>query len=900
MDPSAGSRPPTPTGPRTRTGNKHTSAWLGTASPSTGMAPHCTAITRATSTSARLGAASPSTGTAPHQTAVSPATSVTRPNTKSSGSFEPLRDDNNDADLTSSPVLLSNPGGIGDVLLTGDATAPSGLVSAVGADTVGDTASLGTTAGDTPDVSKNDMALGGAISEALLSVTSKMEAVYLRMAAGLLALDLAIRSLHEEVRSNHGHVTKRLIKPLADRVAALKERTVRLEDGLTEKGSALLATVEEIHETAATIVAVVNHATNNFGSRLLALEASHRGTSSTAAASRAPTDPPESDDPLVDSPPSPKDATANSCVAWDCVHHQVTLPCVPPSARRQGPHLLQTTLPGAFQPRRSPGCVGEDNVTEASGRADISSTPGQVDPALPTVFPNPEDNSDIVRGLIISPQHWDKESQAWSLGASRFDATRLACCAYHVGDDGVPTLTEEIIRNCGFTRIKASADDVVVCYNDIMYVHKKVQELWYNSSFHTLGPQVDRILQKSLSVFPRLASTDTGDVVTFYNRLQEVSMNQPAVLPPSEPPPPPCQTDFPPGSLAHNLLRPHTRKIASVHWQGDSVCSDQPTLVDSITHIIGSPHVYGITGTDATLVKIAPSGNSCPLIDGGSNICVTGDLQLLIDSVDIPPMAISVALDGPPSSFDDTITERGLLQFTLLDGTTYHQPCYYCANMAETIISPAAVLASSDQLYFWTQVGCKDPTKPGSLQCTSRDGRFSLTFDLEYHEGLYYCTSDVYTSDTDPMRGQCHCTVAPNVPGVHCTPPKFLPTSKACQVESEVWMLRFGAPGEYQLNVLPQHIVGTPLVFEYHPFRYIDFKEQAYIRKQAAQRKAERIPTCGAEFYMDFGFMWSSTEDYKCPNKSTDQVVTSYDGYSSHLIIVDGASGRVWIFLTSS
>jgi hypothetical protein len=51
---------------------------------------------------------------------------------------------------------------------------------------------------------------------------------------------------------------------------------------------------------------------------------------------------------------------------------------------------------------------------------------------------------------------------------------------------------------------------------------------------------------------------------------------------------------------------------------------------------------------------------------------------------------------------------------------------------------------------------------------------------------------------------------------------------------------------------------------------------------------------------MDFGFMRSLTEDYKRPNKSTGRVVTSYDGYSAHLIIVDGASQRVWVFLTSS
>jgi hypothetical protein len=36
---------------------------------------------------------------------------------------------------------------------------------------------------------------------------------------------------------------------------------------------------------------------------------------------------------------------------------------------------------------------------------------------------------------------------------------------------------------------------------------------------------MDRILQKSLSVFPRLTSTDTSEVVSFYDRLKELSMN---------------------------------------------------------------------------------------------------------------------------------------------------------------------------------------------------------------------------------------------------------------------------------------------------------------------------------------------------------------------------------------
>ncbi len=118
---------------------------------------------------------------------------------------------------------------------------------------------------------------------------------------------------------------------------------------------------------------------------------------------------------------------------------------------------------------------------------------------------------------------------------------------------------------------------------------------------------------------------------------------------------------------------------------------------------------------------------------------------------------------------------------------------------------------------------------------------------------------------------------------------KFAPTSKARHVESEVWALRFGSPAEQQLDVLPRHVIGTPPAFEYHLFCSIDFKEQAYIRKQAAQQSAERIPHCGAELFMAFGFLRASTDDYTRPNKDTDRIVLSYDGHCAYLLIVDSA-----------
>jgi hypothetical protein len=53
-------------------------------------------------------------------------------------------------------------------------------------------------------------------------------------------------------------------------------------------------------------------------------------------------------------------------------------------------------------------------------------------------------------------------------------------------------------------------------------------------------------------------------------------------------------------------------------------------------------------------------------------------------------------------------------------------------------------------------------------------------------------------------------------------------------------------------------------------------------------------------FYMDFGFICSSTSDYSRPTTSTDRIVFSYHGYSLYLIVINKASQYVWIFLTAS
>jgi hypothetical protein len=164
-----------------------------------------------------------------------------------------------------------------------------------------------------------------------------------------------------------------------------------------------------------------------------------------------------------------------------------------------------------------------------------------------------------------------------------------------------------------------------------------------------------------------------------------------------------------------------------------------------------------------------------------------------------------------------------------------------------------------------------------------------MSLHLDYVDGLHYCSSNTYTID----------------PG--CTPPfhlrqpsRYHPATKSKQLESEHWILCLGSPGVYQLDHLPGNATGLPTEFDYHPFQFIDFKEQARICKQAVQRSTILTPECKHHFYMDFGFLRASTSDLTPQTRSGDRVVYSHDGFTSYLLIVDEASRYIWVFLTNS
>jgi hypothetical protein len=273
-----------------------------------------------------------------------------------------------------------------------------------------------------------------------------------------------------------------------------------------------------------------------------------------------------------------------------------------------------------------------------------------------------------------------------------------------------------------------------------------------------------------------------------------------------------------------------------------SFTSDLDTLrlpMDSVTRVVGLPLVFGLRGDEESYARVTARVNntstgsasvySPSMMDGGANICVTGLLDLLVDVEPIPPLPISVATKTGKISLDSCCTKKGLLPLALDNGSVYYQPCYYCKNATETIISPDAILQASNILVHWNQEGHKDGG-PGKIRFSSDSGLYTITLTLEKRDGLYYSPTDVFTVAKDPTRPgvlSINRIATPSVPALPTEKrgKRYYPVHRDRIAESETWMLRLGSPGEDQLDLLPGNVTGVPLGFLYHPYRFIDWKE---------------------------------------------------------------------------
>ncbi len=131
----------------------------------------------------------------------------------------------------------------------------------------------------------------------------------------------------------------------------------------------------------------------------------------------------------------------------------------------------------------------------------------------------------IQGGKIVSPCLVDRAHYARKKNKSHFDSAGLAHADYHVDEDSVEVLTKCIISNCGYKSTHADhPDDIPLCFNEIILLHKVVVQGWRSPWTQFCGPVVEYILKKVLPVFPCLYSLDVADAVKFYDGLQKISM----------------------------------------------------------------------------------------------------------------------------------------------------------------------------------------------------------------------------------------------------------------------------------------------------------------------------------------------------------------------------------------
>ena len=159
-------------------------------------------------------------------------------------------------------------------------------------------------------------------------------------------------------------------------------------------------------------------------------------------------------------------------------------------------------------------------------------------PAPPPPAPPPPPSPSMVHGLCVdtahagipggrikTPRSIDPARRARDRKTNCFDLAGLANAGYHVGDDGVDVLNEMIISNCGYQSFHVDhLEDVLLCFQEIINLHRVVVQTWTNTRTHFSRPVMEYILKKALPVFPRLQDLDVAGMVKFYDGLQKISM----------------------------------------------------------------------------------------------------------------------------------------------------------------------------------------------------------------------------------------------------------------------------------------------------------------------------------------------------------------------------------------
>ena len=252
------------------------------------------------------------------------------------------------------------------------------------------------------------------------------------------------------------------------------------------------------------------------------------------------------------------------------------------------------------------------------------------------------------------------------------------------------------------------------------------------------------------------------------------------------------------------------------------------------------------------------------------------------------------------------------------DGSVFYTLMYFNLTGSDCILSPQAICTNSNvYLTKWTQEGSTCPPN-GNVIFYNKYDKPVIQLEFRHRNGLFYTTTETLVIDNIGNRHDSarHKTgkrigideealfdweyLANATSNLNVEVPTNDP--RRLQLEAYLWQARLGHCGEWQLKVIPHAVDGTPAHFNPHPFSTYDHYNRARIRKIPATKgkHPSRATDKQQRFYMDFGFLRASNFDYSRPGQSEDQVIQSFDGFNSYLLIVDEYTKFIWVFLCSS
>jgi len=283
---------------------------------------------------------------------------------------------------------------------------------------------------------------------------------------------------------------------------------------------------------------------------------------------------------------------------------------------------------------------------------------------------------------------------------------------------------------------------------------------------------------------------------------------------------------------------------------------------------------------DVEVVRLITRGpvNMRLKYDGGTNISVTNDITILYHAQDITDHFISGICKGIKT------TKKGILYLQCKNGDVIPVRMYYLAKASEALVSPTSTVTSHfDKFDSWSQTNnVRHGT--GALRLFSASGLQSIHVDLEIKNKLWYVNQPVHSS--------IHHTAIVNVnTSIHNA---IISRTKVYN-DYEVWHHHLGHHSESSMKSIAKFTTDAPPLHRKYPYFkcpcWQDSKMIQMLKGYATD--AHRLST-GNIFQIHFGFIRGPDDD----TTTKENIVSSFDGYTSYLLVVDKSSRYTWVFLT--